>query len=115
MALSIRKFLDKGIKKYDVLMREPKVFLHEDHLIQQSDFHVILAAPNTKELFASLKNIKSHGIVRRNFTPVKNPQLCEDLLRFEITQSLFAYKVGVMYYKDEQDNENQMFNNLHGK
>jgi len=45
------------------------------------------------------------------FVRVKDPLLVEDLLEFEEKMMVKRYKFGVLYVKDGQDEENEMFGN----
>jgi len=48
---------------------------------------------------------------RKNFTKVTDPRLPQELLDFEQKQIISKFKLGVLYYKDGQVDEDEMFSN----
>lgn len=90
----------KPLKKYRVLIRTPK-----------ADTQIVLSASGQKELFESLRAVYTFAD-KRTLVPIEDPKFCEDLLSLDDTLLYTEYKFGVLYYKDGQTNEDDMFGNV---
>jgi len=99
-AVRHRKVAQRPAKKYRVLIRTKK-----------GDNHVILAASSQKELFESLRSVYPF-VDKKILTEIVNPKFAEDLLSFEDTMMYTEFKFGVLYYRDGQTNEDEMFGNV---
>ncbi|KAL6056501.1 GTPase-activating Rap/Ran-GAP domain-like protein 3, partial [Balamuthia mandrillaris] len=96
-----KKSLTKaGGKKYRCLIRT-----------KRGDSHAILAAPSQKELFDSLRSVYAF-LDKKLLTQIDNPQFAKDLLSFEDDMMYTEFKFGVLYYRQGQVLEDDMFANV---
>jgi len=66
----------------------------------------------------TLQSSKQLGIVPQSVMKVtknlKNPAFCSQLVKFERSHLSYTFKFGVLYVKEGQSTENEMFSNLEG-
>jgi hypothetical protein len=87
---------------------------------------MLLGAADGKELWDSLKNMRPE-LSKKNLSRVTNDNIVRDLVEFEEkqvthyqklkvskSQLLKEFKVGILYYKEGQRTDNEMYSNIHG-
>lgn len=86
---------------------------------------MMLGATDGKQLWETLKNMRPE-LNKKNFHRVANDNIVKDLTEFEEKQVTYRalpiinfkllkeFKVGVLYYKEGQRTDNEMYANTHG-
>ena len=97
-AVEIEK--DKGYSHWNILFRNKK-----------GDFIIKLISKKKSQLSKQLKRISPDLQGEVPFFEVKDQQLIEDLKHMEDRHLIKAYKFGIVYCKEDQTHENDMFSN----
>jgi len=102
---TIKEHLSTGDKIIRVLLRTK---------MANTRFDVYTKPSKKKTVESLLKEVKPNLTLQNKIKQVKNKAISDDLLHFETRQLVSNYKVGVLYCKEGQVKEEDMFFNRHG-